>query len=69
MPLRVIKENVIYPLVGRIGTAVAASLIPYGIHATQAEQIGVGVAAAALVAFDLATSYVLRQKAKYDKKE
>lgn len=60
----VVKTNVLLPMVGRIGTASATVLVGYGINASHAEQVGVGVTAAGLIIFDLCLSWYGRKAAK-----
>lgn len=57
-----IKTHVLFPLMGRVGTAVATMLVPHGVNATYAEQIGIGVTALGLVMFDLTVGYLNRTK-------
>lgn len=59
-----IKTNVIWPLVGRIGTGTATVLVGYGVNADHAAQVGIGVTAAGLIAFDLAISYLNRKRTR-----
>ena len=57
-------ENVLGPLLARIGTAGAAYLVGFGINAEHANNIMVGATAVVLVAIDLGVGYYNRQKAK-----
>lgn len=56
-----IKTHVVYPLFGRVGTGAATVLVGYGVNATHAQQIGLGLAAAGLVVFDLLVGYLNRK--------
>lgn len=49
----VIKKNVVYPLGERLGTMVATSLIPFGVHAETAEMVTIGIISIGLIACDL----------------
>lgn len=57
-----IKENVLFPLLGRTGTAVATILVGYGVNGTYAEQVGIAVTAIGLITFDLTISWMQRKK-------
>lgn len=59
---QLIKDNLLLPLLGRGGTAIATVLVGYGVHADLAGQLAVGFTAAGLVAFDLAVSYFNRKR-------
>lgn len=48
-----IKSNVLAPLATRLGTSIAGALVAYGMNADHAAQVGVGLTAAVLVAWDL----------------
>lgn len=57
-----IKINILLPMLGRVGTSTATVLVGYGAHAEYATQVGTGVIALGLIAFDLAVSYLNRQR-------
>lgn len=59
--LETIRMHVLVPLMGRVGTATATALLPFGVHAALAQQVGIGVTAVGLVTFDLVTSYLNRR--------
>lgn len=59
--IETIKLNVLYPLVGRLGTAMAVWLVGNGVHQTHADWVATGVLGIAGIAFDLGTSWVRRR--------
>lgn len=67
---RTIRENVLLPIAGRIGTATATVLAgrcltaDVCIHADTATQLGIGVTIVALLGFDLGVSWLNRRMAK-----
>lgn len=62
--IKLVKENVLLPLLTRAGTASGFTLMAMGIHETAANQIVLGGIAAVLVVFDLGASWVGRQLSK-----
>lgn len=61
--LELLKTNVLFPLLGRIGTSTATVLVGYGVHAPYAQQVGIGVTAFGLIVADLMVSYLNRKRA------
>lgn len=59
--IELIKQNVIYPLAGRLGTAIAGGLVTYGVSDQHANWVALGVAGLLGVAVDLAGSWVRRR--------
>lgn len=59
--LDLMRVNVLMPLMSRLGTMTASILVPFGVHAELAQQIGIGVTAAGLVIFDLTAAYLNRK--------
>lgn len=59
--LKTVRDNVLLPLLGRLGTAAATLLVPLGVHADLAHQLGIGVTAAGLIIFDLTVSYLRKR--------
>lgn len=57
----VIKQNVVYPLAGRLGTAAAATLIGMGASDQHANWVALGVAGLIGVGCDLASSWLRRR--------
>lgn len=57
----VIKQNVVYPLAGRLGTAAAAALIGMGASDQHANWVALGVAGGVGVAIDLLSSWLRRR--------
>lgn len=54
-------HNLVLPLIGRGGTALATVLVGYGVQADLAGQIGAGVGALALIGVDLFSDWVGRR--------
>ncbi|SEQ49314.1 hypothetical protein SAMN05428969_3270 [Devosia sp. YR412] len=48
-----IKKNVVRPMAERLGTIVATSLVPFGVHADSAGMLTIGIIGVGLVAVDL----------------
>lgn len=59
-----IRENVVKPLLARLGTIMATALVGWGASAGHAEAFVAGFGALALVVFDLVIDLVNREKAK-----
>lgn len=57
-----IKRNVLLPMGSRLGTLLAGVLTPYGVHASSAEAVAVGVIGLGLVAVDLIAAHMLKNK-------
>lgn len=66
--LKTIRDNVVLPLVTRLGTMLGTVLIGAGVQQELAEQAILGVIAMCLIAFDLVMSYIGREKAKKEAK-
>lgn len=62
--LRTIRENIVLPLLTRLGTMAGTLLMGYGVQQELAEQAILGVIALGLIGFDLIMSYVGRNKDK-----
>ena len=62
--LNTIKQNVLIPLLGRLGTAAGTMLAGYGVHADTAQQMPIVVTAIGLVAYDLVFDWLQRRNAK-----
>lgn len=60
--LQVIRNNVLYPLAGRLGTATSTFLVSYGVATDHADWVRLGVMGLAGVAFDLGVSFLYRRK-------
>jgi len=58
-----IKNNILMPLLGRVGTFVVALLVANGAPEELAQQVAVGVAAVGLIMFDLLISWMNRKSA------
>lgn len=58
-----IKNNVLMPLLGRIGTFVTAFLVARGAPEELAQQVAIGVSAVGLILFDLLISWMNRKEA------
>lgn len=58
----VVKINVVQPLLGKVGTAVATVLVGYGVNADYAHQVAAGVLALGLIANDLVVDWVVRKR-------
>ena len=56
-----VREHVVVPLVSRLGTIAATAAVAVGANGDLATQIGTGLAAAALVGFDLLVGWVNRR--------
>lgn len=59
--LNTIRVHILTPLLTRLGTATATALLPLGVHASLAQQVGIGVTAVGLVMFDLTAAYLNRK--------
>jgi hypothetical protein len=55
-------KTVLTPLLRRLGTAVAATLVTYNVSQEDAQLISTGLIAAALVGVDLLNSHVFQKK-------
>lgn len=64
MLLKTIRDNVVLPLITRLGTMLGTVLIASGVHQDLAEQAILGVIAMGLIAFDLVMSYIRRRTEK-----
>lgn len=62
--LKTIRDNVVLPLVTRLGTMLGTVLIGAGVQQELAEQAILGAIAMCLIAFDLVMSYISRQNTK-----
>lgn len=62
--LRTLRDNVVLPLLTRLGTMAGTVLIGYGVQQELAEQAILGVIALGLIGFDLVMSYVRHKKDK-----
>lgn len=59
-----IKTNVIFPALGRVGTVLGTTLVGWGMHQDHATQVVAGLIAGAGFALDLAWSKWGRNRAK-----
>lgn len=57
-----IKNNILLPLLGRVGTFVTAYLVAVGAPEELAQQVAVGVSAIGLIIFDLMISWMNRKE-------
>lgn len=60
--LRTLRDNVVLPLLTRLGTMAGTVLIGYGVQQELAEQAILGVIAVGLIGFDLIMSYINRHR-------
>lgn len=56
-----IKNNILMPLLGRVGTFVTAWLVATGAPEELAQQVAIGVTAVGLIIFDLLVSWMNRK--------
>lgn len=61
MKWAVLREHVLMPLAGRVGTMIATGLVLWGVQAELASQVAVGVTAVILVIADLGIGYLNRK--------
>lgn len=66
MLIKTIRDNVLLPLITRVGTMIGTALLGIGANAELVEQAILGVIAIGLIAFDLGMSYLRRVKAKQE---
>lgn len=59
--INTIKDVVIYPLLGRIGTAAATALVAFGAQQQHADWVALGILGGCSIAFDLLISYARRR--------
>lgn len=59
--LEALKTNLLYPVLGRLGTMAASALVTSGVAQQHADAIGLGLTATALVGIDLISSWVRKQ--------
>lgn len=59
-----IRDNFVVPAAGRIGTWIAAGLVPFAASADDAHKVGVGVAIGLCIAYDLIVDWVGRKMAE-----
>lgn len=59
--LELFKQNVLYPLVGRVGTSASTALVTMGVTQQHADWVQLGMIGVAGVAFDLVSSWVRRR--------
>lgn len=57
----VVKKNVVRPLAERLGTMLGVALLPYGVHASSAEMVTIGIIGVGLVACDLVADWLKRR--------
>lgn len=60
--LKALRDNILLPLLTRLGTAAGSLLMAWGVQQELAEQAILGVIALGLIAFDLVASYVNRRR-------
>ncbi|QCS37284.1 hypothetical protein [Tortoise microvirus 79] len=60
--IEIIKNNLIYPTLTRLGTLGAGLLVSLGMHEATADQVVVGAIALALFAVDLTASHFNRKR-------
>ena len=58
-----VKENVLKPLLGKLGTAVTIYLVAKGAPSELAQQVAMGVSAVGLILFDLLVDWMNRKAA------
>ena len=61
LKLDAFRKNIVVPSVTRMGTLIAGWIIGQGIPSDHAHAVGLGVAGAALIAFDLTVSWFARR--------
>lgn len=59
-----IKENILKPLLGRVGSMVTGYLVGLGAPEEQSQLVAVGVSALGLILFDLLISWMNRKSAQ-----
>ena len=59
-----VRDNIVIPALGRLGTFAAAVLVPIGASADDAHKVGVGVAAFGLILFDFIVDWMARKAAE-----
>lgn len=57
-----VKKNVIQPLGTRIGSLIAGSLVPYGVHASSTEMLTMGIIGLGCVIADLVAARYARKR-------
>lgn len=62
--LRTIRDNIVLPLLTRLGTMAGTLLMGWGVQQDLAEQAILGLIALGLIGFDLVMSYIGRNKEK-----
>lgn len=55
-------DDLLAPIVGRVGTFVGGSLVTYGVAVDHANAIGLGISAAVMVAVDLVVRKTVGRK-------
>lgn len=58
--LRMLRDNVVMPMLGRIGTAVSVGLVGYGLGVEHVQVVETAIALLLGVGFDLVTSSIGR---------
>ncbi|QCS37275.1 hypothetical protein [Tortoise microvirus 78] len=59
--LKKLGINILFPLLGRAGTAAATWLVSIGANSDHAAQVSIGLIALGLIALDLAGSWLMRK--------
>lgn len=59
--IKTVRDNLLAPLLGRIGTVAATWLVANDVSNTNAEHIVLGIVATGLVCFDLVSSWAARK--------
>lgn len=59
-----IRDNIVVPVMGRMGTAVAAYIATLGVGGEDAHKVGVGVAVFGCILYDLIVDWMARKFAE-----